>query len=192
MYLCLQKRKLVKWFIAPLFGKEQWPPSNSHALTIYPNNCVYQRGPIHFLLFTPSLLFFGTHSEKLHNPLQESCPHGPFYDLDPTPVAHWRGATLLWWGPSLWSARPFVRGLWLLGRVRALWGAGAFVIHRKRKHQQVLNTAEHDTIKSNMGCKTAGDSDALIILFLEIGVSVIMRAVLTPSLRFQPSTSARN
>ncbi len=125
-------------------------------------------------------------------PSRSRAPHGPFYDLDPTPVARWRGATLLWWGPSLWSARPFVRGLWLLGRVRALWGAGAFVIHRKRKHQQVLNTAEHDTIKSNMGCKTAGDSDALIILFLERGASVIMRAVWTPSLRRQSSTCARN
>lgn len=97
-------------------------------------------------------------------------PHGPFYDLEPTPVARWRGATLLCWGQSLWSARPFVRALGLLGRMRALWGVEAFVIHRKRKHQQVLNTAEHDTIKSSMGCKTAGDSDALIILFLERAV----------------------
>lgn len=136
--------------------------------------------------------FFGTHGEKLHNPLQESCPSLPFLWSGPDPSGALAGCNT-----ALVVSEPLIRasvcpGFVAVGEVRALWGAGAFVIHRKRKHQQVLNTAEHDTIKSNMGCKTAGDSDALIILFLERGASVIMRAVWTPSLRRQPSTCARN
>jgi len=42
-----------------------------------PNNCVYQFGRIHFLLFTPLLFFCGTRGEKLYNPPQESCPSRP-------------------------------------------------------------------------------------------------------------------
>jgi len=77
----------------------------------------------------------------------------------------WRAGGVQHCSAGVRAFDPRVRLSGLLGRVRALWGAEAFVIHRKRKHQQVLNTAEHDTIKSNMGCKTAGDSDALIRLF---------------------------
>lgn len=71
--------KLLMWFIAPLFCEEQWPASDSHALLIYPNNCVYQCGRIHFLLFTPFLLFFSELAAKSSIiPCRSRAPHGPF------------------------------------------------------------------------------------------------------------------
>lgn len=101
IYLHVCVLKLVKWFIAPLFGEEQWPTSNSHALPLYPNNCVYQRGRIHFLLFTPLLLFLG---EKLHNPLQESCPSRPFLWSGPDPSGALAGCNT-----ALVGSEPLIR-----------------------------------------------------------------------------------
>ncbi len=132
VYACLQKRKLVKWCIAPLFVKSSdlhriLTPCRSIQITAFISedesisSCSHLR-----------LLFFGTHGERLHNPLQSRAPHGPFLWSGPDPSGALAGATLLWWGPSLWSARPFVRGCGCWGGCVRVWGSRGIFHPQKR------------------------------------------------------------